>query len=123
MPNPNVPSFPVCKRLAKVWQPAEVDYAYNADGELRHQSQSVIRFISPVGTGYYVPAPTCAEMLAEIQRRSWGISLHRTCGNGYWTCYVNYRVGQKAVAQNGQSPTEALALALAEALENEGART
>lgn len=113
MPNINVPSFPVCQRLAKAWRCADAHWAYDTSGGLRCN----------LGFSEWTPAPTCAEMLAEIQRRSWGISLHRACGNGYWTCYVNYRVGQQAVAHNGQSPTETLALALAEGLENEGART
>jgi len=93
--NPDTPSMETCKRLAAAGFPQE--------------------FAFP-GLGIY-REPTIGEMLAEVTRRSWGISLHRACGNGYWSVYLNYRVGQQAVAHNQQFPAEALALALCDAIE------
>jgi len=112
--NINVPSFPTCQRLAKAWRCSWSHWAYRPDGTLgwdigSHWSDSPF---------VWIPAPTLAEMLAEVARRGWAHALrHETMpATTYWATVNGYNLTHP-------DPTEALALALAEGLENEGAKT
>lgn len=106
--NHDVPSTEVCRRLATVWRYEGAQWAYNAEGVL----------LTYTGIETWTPAPTIGEMLAEVARRGWGFRLDRPHSDDRLFANVEYayaRYGRAPLSE--QNPAEALALALAGAME------
>ena len=130
--NHDVPSLEACQRLAKAGWTVATFFRYEKEieeiGEWRLR-QAAGRW-RPAYAYVVVDAPTIGEMLAEIRRRGWQVSLS-TVGYGsaenrfkatVWRldkgeCARRRIILGHAVADE---PADALALALAEAVEKEG---
>ena len=130
--NPDIPGLEACKRLAKAGWTVATFFRYEKEieeiGEWRLR-QAAGRW-RPAYAYVVVDAPTIGEMLAEIRRRGWQVSLS-TVGYGsaenrfkatVWRldkgeCARRRIILGHAVADE---PADALALALAEAMEKEG---
>jgi len=118
----NLPSYETCQRLAAAGWPQDVN-GPTREWWIRNRTTApwfgdhsdVVNLVGDPDI-QFVAAPCIDEMLAEIERQSWGMALTRYCGIG--PCYVeincqpgiSYRVTHL-------DATEALALVLCEALE------
>ena len=136
--NPDVPSLEACRRLAKVWPDTDdaqerawwlVDGA-SGDSDLCEGYTRRSWTLEALDELY--PAPTIGEMLAEIRRRGWQVSLSTV---GYGSAEDRFKATLSTVWQMDKGdcarrriilghvcadePAEALANALAEALEGE----
>jgi hypothetical protein len=130
--NPNVPSFPTCQRLAAAgWQPDRTKWGedtWMGPGPDKKPFDPYLgRWEIHVRVDNkeicFYDAPSLAEMLAEIARRKWGIGLEFHWGYpDVWHVGIQWGIGLARCGSH-ENPTEALALALAAALEAEGAKT
>ena len=112
----DTPSFLTCRRLAAVWRYEAADWAYTMLGASVHNRIDDGKMLFPVWT----PAPSIGEMLDEIQRRAWYVTLENETNAEYgdWRVRIAPTEDDSALglAWNAD-PAEALALCLIEALE------
>ena len=126
--NPDVPGLEACQRLAKAGYDAPAHHFYDtATGKLYGEGLTVSGAASPVTREVAeqlrgVLAPTLGEMLAEIRRRGWCVILENLGKEPKpWACSVwSETSADIGGGSDAAMSADALALALAEAVEKEG---